>query len=1488
MKSLGSLVLCALAGALLCSSALVAQQAAAPVVHIVAPVDESNLVTLHGTVHRLANAANDRGAAPDDMQLERLHLVLKRSADQETALRQFIADTHASSSPGYHKWLSPDEFGKQFGPSDQDIATVENWLQGHGFSIARVNPGKQTIEISGTVAQLRSAFHTQIHKYEVNGETHYANAGDPSIPDALAPVVGGFVSLNNFRLKSYAQKLGEASYSPSTGRAKPSWTIGGGTFDYQNYNFVLSPADYAVQYDLQKLYNNGTKGDGETIAIINESNINVYLVNQFRSLFGLPANPPQVIIDGNDPGIDGINNPYGPNYASVEAYLDVEWAGAVAPNATVDLVIAGDTALSQGLVLAMEHAVYGNVAPILSLSFGGCEYDQGSFNQYISSLWEQAAAQGQTVLVSTGDNGSAGCDDAADDYATQGQAVNGLASTPYNVAVGGTDFYYSSYNQGDTAINTQLESFWSTTASNTTPALTIKGYIPEQPWNDSQFGLNLFSYYADSGEQDTTIAAGSGGASNCVTLNTSGNCAGGYAKPSWQSPTTIPSIPNDNVRDLPDVSLFAANGPNDSYYPICATDGDCTQVNNGFTQIFGVGGTSASTPAFAGMMALVDQSMAGSGNPDGRQGQADYILYPLYSQFQSGATPPYHDVINGTNSVPCNIDTTESGQAESPDCIAINSSLDYAGIDDPTYGVADEGQIGIPNTPWYNAASGYDLATGLGTIDAYNLVTNWSKVTLTASSTTMNSVSSPISLGTSVTIGGTVTGSSPTGTVALMTDSTEPLQAGQGVFKLTNGSYSGSYSNLPGGTYHIWTYYSGDSNNGPSSSTPVEVTVGTGTSAVDFNIFSPVGPGYASSLGTNFTSAGSSISGGVDYGTQFNLSAVIAPSSQASAEQSCIISGSCSGISFPTPTGAVTFADNGSTIDTAALNAQGEAAYYRAFGVGSHSVTASYSGDSSYSSSTASAITFSIIQDTPTLSVTASNYLSSQGAYGTQANQPTVLNVQIENGSGYAAATAQPPTGAVTVSGLPSGVPTSATLTAAVDPTTGAPEGIATFTIPANTTGNYTATFSYQGDSNYKSASEQFSVPVEGFTGGTASTTAATMSGSISPGSTIMVTGTVTGSGSASPAAVGSDGYVPGVLVFSSGYYITEIGFSSSTGNVSHFSFALNSQTLFQGGNFITLQYTGSDTYYPSAVTLNSGSVISNPLSDFTAVPATATLAVPTTSDAADTISLASVNGFSGAVSLTCTAASGVTCSVNPASATLSSGGAGQVTLEVVGTAATAGTGYKVLVTAKDSTGEYIHTLSVNAVATSSALTPTFALGSAGAISVSPGSTTENTSAITLTPSNGFSSTVSLNCSVASPSGATDAATCALSSSSVALSGTASQNATLTITTTAATSLNAPLKLFWPATGGTVLAALLFFLVPRRRRNWPLMVALLAIFVAGAVVGCGGGGGSGSGGGGGGGGGSSSPGTTAGTYAVTVTGTSNSTTQTTIVTVNVE
>jgi hypothetical protein len=1365
MAHLRKLPLCALAGALLSVpvSAQTNPIVITPSTRIVNPVDDAQLVTLHGTVSPLASRRNDLGAAPDGLQLERMHLVLKRSDTQEAALKQLIDEMHTPGSPNYHKWLTPDQFGAQFGPSDQDIAAVTTWLTTHGFSVRGINPGHQTIEISGSAAQLRNAFHTQIHQYAVNGQTRYSNANDPQIPAALAPVVGGFVSLNNFPVRSYAHSLGKAQYDPSTNQATPEWTMGSSGA----LSLVLAPKDYAVQYDLSPLYTANVNGAGQSIAIINESNINVGLVNQFRTLFGLPNNPPQVIIDGNDPGIDGINNPGGPNFASMEAYLDVEWAGAVAQNATIYLVIAADTSLQNGLILAAERAVYSNIAPIISVSFGNCEVNLLQNNLFLSSLWEQAAAQGITVAVSTGDAGSAGCDnDNTESYAVNGQAVNGFASTPYNVAVGGTDFYYSQYATGGSALSSQISTYWNTTPSNSTPTVSLLQPIPEQPWNSSQYGLNINSYY--SSFQDTTIASAGGGASNAAVCsgtysNTTGLCSvplSGYPKPVWQKGVT--GIPTDGVRDTPDVSLFASSGINASFYPLCASDGDCQPASGGTVQITGVGGTSASTPAFAGIMALVNQKY-------GRQGQANTVLYPLAAQFPAA----FHDVTNGNISVPC-----EFAPNLSTNCIAVTNPIMLPTTTSTGASITvTEGRIGTGTTPLYNAAAGYDLASGLGTIDANQLVNNWNKVTLAASTTTMTATPANgiplnnIPHGTSVTIAGTVTGSgTPTGDIALMTDNTEQSQQFATKFALSNGSgsYSGTTTALPGGTYNIWAQYGGDSVNGMSTSPKTQITVTPETSVIDFNMFN----------GNIFYRPGAGPVSSVDYGTQLLLSAVVAPPSQAAALETCVTTGTgCSSLAaFTSPTGVITFADNGSTLNTAALNNEGDAEYNAPFTVGAHSVTAAYAGDKSYSAApTTSPITFTVVKDTPTLVLDASALASvGQNTSGINGpNQPLVMTLQVLNGAQVAATTqtsifpvpVAAPTGTITVTGnLPSGMPTTATLLPGVDPAGQggyqAPQGVANFTVPAGTTtGNFSATFTYSGDSNYNSTSKNFTLPIVNTTGkGQTSTITATISGTtVSPTAALTISGTVTGSsssfneplnlfwpatggtvlaalfllvprrrrnwlamttlvvivvssivigcgggGGSSNNGGGGGGTTPtgkaptgSVFVYTSGYYIATLNVNAPTsGLVSSFSGVLNSSIIPQGANQITLQYSGDTVYNPSAFTLSSA--INNSLADFTLIPASTNVPLTAGSGGTTSINVASINGFSGAVSLTCTAAT-VTCSL-PSPATLTSGGNVSALVTVNAPAGTATGNYNVLITASDASGKYIHTLAITAM----------------------------------------------------------------------------------------------------------------------------------------------------------------------------------------------
>ena len=1363
------LPLCVLASVFLCTVASQAQRAG-PAVRVVNAIDESQRVTLTHTVSPLANAVNDRGAAPDGMQLDRMQLVLQRSPDQETALRQLIAQVHAPGSPNYHQWLTPDQFGAQFGASDQDIATIESWLGSHGFAVSKVNPGRGSIEFSGSVAQLRDAFHTQIHKYAVNGETHYANANDPQIPAALAPVIGGFASLNNFHPKSYVKKLGKASLNPTTHQVTPSWTWGNSSGE----NFVLAPGDFAVQYDLQPLYTANVNGAGQTIAIINDSNINIDLVNQFRTLFGLPANPPQVIIDGNDPGVDGINNPDGPNGDSVEAYLDVEWSGAVAPDATIDLVVAGDTSLESGLVLAMEHAVYGNVAPVISLSFGECESSLGATNSFLNGLWEQAAAQGQTVMVSSGDNGSAGCDnDNTQEWANSGQAVSGFASTPWNVAVGGTDFYYSDYATGGAS----KANYWNATPTQL-PAVSIKGYVPEQPWNDGPYGLDIFNQFASNGS--TSIAGGSGGASNAAICSgaynpSTGVCTGtlsGYPKPSWQSGA---GVPPDGVRDLPDVSLFAANGDNNSFYPICATDGDCQTAGLGSSpvQIYGVGGTSASSPAFAGMMALVVEKW-------GRQGQANNILYALKTQYPAA----FHDVTVGTISMPC-----EFAPVDTPNCISVPNP------ESPLGSGITEGQIGntTSKTPEYNAAAGYNLATGLGTIDANNLVNDWNKITLLSTATTMTASQTSFAHGTAITISGAVTGTgTPTGNVALMTDSTEPVNQGQAVFPLTSGAYGNSTVNyLPGGTYHIWGQYGGDSKNQMSSSTPpIEITVAPETPGMDLNLFNVALQEYFTSASNPGTS--------VDYGSQLMVSALVGPASQIANLQSCDVLGTNCNllVKFTAPTGTVTFTDNGNPINTAVMNAEDDAEYNAAFGVGAHSVSATYNGDPSYNKVTATTpIAFTVVKDNPDFFYNASNV---NGSGDIISGQPTVFNVIAENGAQCIANTqgqctivapvpVLPPTGTVTLSSVPAGFSGTTTLSAGVDPSDQAQAGIGTITLsPTLAAGTYNVTFTYSGDTNYNSCCTPASngtIPITVVaSSGLATTTNATIVGAISPNSTITVTGTVTGQ-SGHPAPTG------GVIFFSSGEGLGEVALTPGAGDVSTFTAVLSSLDILQGANFITLQYTGDANYAPSEFTLNGS--IANPKADFTLVPNSTIVPVSVSGGASsgtDTINVASVNSFSGNVNLTCAATTPVTCSVASPIA-LSNQSSTTATLTVNVPASTPSKNYNVLVTGKDAaTGEFIHTLAITAVVSGGG--PAITLTNSGNITIVQGATTGNTSTITVTPSGGFTGNVNLTCTVASPAGASNPVTCSSSNftpSTVDITGTGALASTLTVNTTATT-----------------------------------------------------------------------------------------------------
>lgn len=531
-------------------------------------VDETRLVTLAGNVPPLARAGIDEGVINSDTRLDRMLLVLQSSAAQQSTLDALVEAQQDPNSPRYQHWLTPAQFGAQFGIDDRQLALVTAWLTAHGIAIEEVSAGRRLIVFSGTAGQVASALHTELHRYHVDGMDHIANSSDPQIPAALAGFVGGVVTLSDFRRTS--QIASQRSFA-----TQPEYSAGG------THN--IFPADFAAIYDLNPLFSAGTTGAGETIAVAGRSNITLSDVEVFRSIAGLAASTPSVVIDGVDPGL--VSGDQG------ESTLDVEWSGGVAPAAAVNLVIAASTATTDGIDLASAYIVNHASAPVVSVSYGSCEQEMGAAElAFYNSLWEQAASQGMSVFVASGDAGAAGCQQGNSTSGTSA-AVNGLCTSPYATCAGGTEF-----NEGANAAQ-----YWS--AINSSAYGSALGYIPEAVWNESAL---------DGG---TGLWASGGGVSMV------------YAQPVWQQDVSGTAAA-DFMRAVPDVSLSAAN--HDGYF----------MVENGAFWV--VSGTSVTAPSFAGIFALVDAKEGGKG-----QGSVNPRLYAL-----AAAIPDlFHPTPYGNNSV---------------------------------------------------------------------------------------------------------------------------------------------------------------------------------------------------------------------------------------------------------------------------------------------------------------------------------------------------------------------------------------------------------------------------------------------------------------------------------------------------------------------------------------------------------------------------------------------------------------------------------------------------------------------------------------------------------------------------------------------------------------------------------------------------------------------------------------------------------------------
>jgi hypothetical protein len=706
-------------------------------------VNDSQVVRLSGNTRPEANAKNDRGALPDGYNVDHILLVLQRSPQREKAVEAYIDSLNDRNSPNFHRWLTAEEFGERFGVSQQDIDTVTGWLESHGFTINTVYASHMMIDFSGNAGQVAQAFHTSMHNLAVEGESHIANMSDPWIPAALAPVIKGIFSLNDFKPHKNL-------------KAKPDYTFAGCASSTDAPTepgtcYAMTPGDNWTVYNLNPLFSAGYSGQGQTIALVEDTDSYGTDFQSYRNAFGLNTLYPAGNLVTAQPG--GCTDP-GTNADDSEADLDVEIASAIAPSATIELISCEDGTVTFGGLTALQNLINGSgpYPGVVSVSYGVCEVLNGTAgNAAFFDTYEQAASEGISVFGASGDEGPSSCSanfgtsTTEDPYQVTSLGVSGWTDTPYNVAVGGTDFedtYNSKTGQNGGA---PLSTYWSST--NGTYYNSALKYVPEIPWNDScastliaEVANGSFTTYGTSGTCgkspfDTTSsyltqAAGSGGASNCATGNASSSANAtdqfdylmttpdcqGYAKPSWQSAY---GVPNDGVRDIPDLSMFAANGVWGHYEVVCWSDtsnggASCAGAPSTWS---GFGGTSVASPTAAAIQALVNQKTGtawGNPNPIYYQiAQGEYGTqggtFAGSSCNSSGTGGPasscvFNDVTQGDIDLPCE----ENGTTEEAHCYDEIATVSHGRTTVTAYGV--DSTDDVTGSTIVNGGTGYTSA----------------------------------------------------------------------------------------------------------------------------------------------------------------------------------------------------------------------------------------------------------------------------------------------------------------------------------------------------------------------------------------------------------------------------------------------------------------------------------------------------------------------------------------------------------------------------------------------------------------------------------------------------------------------------------------------------------------------------------------------------------------------------------------------------------
>ena len=1292
-----------------------------------------------------ANSDNSVGLVSSELPIEQLTLVLSRSPERETAFEQFLSDQQNPASPDYHHWLTPAEVGERFGLSNEDLATITGWIQSQGLHVNWVAPSRMFIGFGGTASGVSGAFETELRNYKVNGLELMSVSSDPKIPQALAPAIKAIRGL-------YSINDRPAHYAVPQVSASPALTTGSG-------RHYIVPMDFQFIYDVPLSYS----GYKQTIGIVGGSRTDFADFDNFRqktmSFFQTPTEVIPTAFGGVDPG-PALTAPPS-NGASIEAQgeatLDVTRAGSIAPNANLVLVVA--TSSSGGIAADAQYLVQTTPVPaqVMSISYGACESAAGSTGVYFwDTLFQQAAAEGISVFVASGDSGAAGCDPAFGPPPATfvANSPNYICSSSYATCVGGTEF-----NDFSTP-----SLYWLSSTGNGTSLSSALGYIPEGGWNEP---LNSGSI--------PQVAASGGGVSSVIPT------------PLWQTGAGVPV--SRSGRYTPDVSF--SSSCHDGYFGcFAAGGGSCVSDANGSFGFIGFCGTSVAAPSLAGVTALLDEKFGrGVGN-----------LNPGLYQIAASAPAAFHDTTVATSGVStCDVNSPSM----------CNNSI-------PSPNGLSGGEAG------YLVTDGFDEVTGLGSLDLQKFFDNFTTPTVAP---TVTVVLSPTSITTAQPLTATVSVNSAKDTI-------RPA----GSLTVTTANYTSATLAAPNATFQI-----------PAGVLPA----GTDTITANYSPDSSVSSIYSTASGANTVTVTAVPK--ITPTMTVSLSSTII----TTAQQLIVTVGLDAGSGNGAPTGTVSISSGTYSSAPAALNNGGTLITILAnsLPLGIDTLTVTYVPDKTSSSiynsaSAMSSVTVSAVEKiTPTITLQVPSY-------NVPINESFGVLVTVSAGTGN-----QTPTGTVTL--------TSGSFNSS-------------FTLPANASGwfNLAAgslpvgvnalTVNYMPDATsvsiYNSASGSQSLTVVKVTpviGMSLIPSAMTAAQAL----TVQID-VLNETGNQLPVPSGT------VTLTSGGYRSPAI-----TLVLAQATFVVPPGVFPIGTDTLTVTYTPDAECSSTLASTSQSSTVT-----ITGVATPTVTVIPSLSSFMNTFSLpVSISVSWGASNPTPTgtvALSGGGYTSPPA--TLA---AGSATITIPGGSLIAGIYSLTATYTPDAASASIYgsaTGSSSVMVTAPA--PSFTIAGT-AVSIQRGASVGNTSTITITPSGGFVGGVTLSASItSSPTGAQLPPTFSFGSTSPAsITSANAATATLAISTTAATSSGLEYPAHpgsrWYSTCGAALAGILLLSIRARRRRWQTTLGILVLVfsITCGVFACGGGSSDSSGGGGGGG---ANSGTTAGTYTITVTGTSGAITQT--------